>query len=108
MRWHVFPGGTGVALEEGMRGSFRWRTRSFLQAASLAVMLSALSPSAAEAGFWCWLVGNCGDGRSSSSTTRQSAPEHGAPEIDPGALASAIALALGGAALIGDRVRRRR
>jgi hypothetical protein len=89
-----------------MGSSFRTRARIGLQLMVLAVMCSALSPSKADAGFWCWLVGNCGSG--GSAGTPQSSRQNDAPEIDPGALASAIALAAGGAAMLGDRVRRRR
>jgi hypothetical protein len=90
-----------------MEGSVRMRARSLVQTACLVVLLSALSPSTAEAGLWCWLFGDCGGGGSTTAGS-QSSPENSAPEIDPGALAGAIALAAGGAALFGGRVRRRR
>ena len=69
-------------------------------------MFSVIAPQPANAGLWCWLFGGCGDGR--GVTHESAAPEQAAPEIDPGALASAIALAAGGAAMLSDRVRRRR
>jgi hypothetical protein len=71
--------------------------------ALVAVVLSTVAPTTAEANVWCWLFG-CGGGDTSSTT----APQRGAPEIDPGSLASAIALAAGGVAMLRDRVRRRR
>jgi len=74
----------------------------------LAAALFAARPSVAEAGFWCWLLGDCGGGAGGSTTTQQRAPERAAPEVDPRTLASAIALAAGGAALLRDRLRRRR
>ena len=88
-----------------MRGGVHTRAFGVLSTLVVAGMLSAMSPSIAEAGFWCWLVG-CGD--DSGTATRQTSPQVGAPEIDSGALANAIALAAGGAALLGGRVRRRR
>jgi hypothetical protein len=72
------------------------------RAAIAALMFSAIAPAPAEADFWCSLLGvGCG-----GSATSRSQP--GVPEIDPGALASAIALAAGGVAMLNDRVRRRR
>jgi len=48
--------------------------------------------------YWCWLFGSgCGGSREASS-------QQGVPEIDPGALVSAIALAAGGVAMLSDRV----
>jgi hypothetical protein len=88
-----------------MGSGLQRRASLTLRAAFMAVIISALSPTAAHADFWCWLVGNCGGG---GGTTHESSPQREAPEIDPGALASAIALAAGGAVLLGDRVRRRR
>ncbi len=35
-------------------------------------------------------------------------PPQGAPEVDPSTLGSAIALAMGGLAVLGDKLRRRR
>ena len=83
------------------------RTRMTLasRAAALAVVLSAVAPASAHADMWCWLFGSCGG---SSHASQQTSPNRSTPEIDPGALASAIALAVGGAALLSDRVRRRR
>ncbi len=79
--------------------------RSGLVSLVLAVMLSVTTATNAEAGFWCWIFGSgCGRG----GTTQQTSPTRGAPELDPQMLAGVVALAAGGAALIGDRVRRRR
>jgi hypothetical protein len=76
--------------------------RAFLVAGSLAV----LTPGPAHADdLWCRIFGvGCGG----SGSTTASSTERDAPEIDPGALASAIALAAGGAAILRGRVRRRR
>lgn len=88
-----------------MENHFRARALVGLRVVILAVMLSAASPKAAEAGVWCWLFGlGCGG----DGTTDQNTPQSGAPEIDPGALAGAIALGAGGTALLLARVRRRR
>ncbi len=76
-----------------------------LRAAALMVVLSGVAPTPAHADVWCWLFGGCGSGGNAS---QQTSPNRSTPEIDPGALGSAIALALGGAALLTDRVRRRR
>jgi hypothetical protein len=84
------------------------RTRSGLRIFTAVILLSASSPATAHADMWCWLFGSgCGGGGHDTATS-QSAPQRATPEIDPNALASAIALAAGGAALLGDRVRRRR
>lgn len=70
-----------------------------------AVGLSLLAPMPAHADIWCAIFNvGCGGG----GTTTQSSTDRDAPEIDPGALANAIALAVGGAAIVRDRVRRRR
>jgi hypothetical protein len=70
-----------------------------------AVALSALAPIPAHADVWCDIFNvGCGGGGS----TTQSNTQRDAPEIDPGALANAIALAAGGAAILRDRARRRR
>lgn len=90
-----------------MGRGFCTRKGGTLRAAVLALTLVAMRPSVAEAGFWCWLLGDCGGG-GGSGTSQQRAPESAAPEVDPGTLATAIALAAGGAAVLGDRVRRRR
>ena len=71
-----------------------------------AVALSVLAPMPAHADdIWCAIF-NVGCG--GNGTTTQSGTERDAPEIDPGALANAIALAAGGAAILRGRVRRRR
>jgi hypothetical protein len=76
--------------------------RLFFVAGSLAVLTPA--PAQAE-DIWCRLFGaGCAGGGSAS----QNSTQRNAPEIDPGALSSAIALAAGGAAILRDRVRRRR
>ena len=90
-----------------MGSGFRERALNGLRVVTAAVLLSASSPANAEANVWCWLFGSGCDG-GGGTTTNQGSPEHATPEIDPNALASAIALAAGGAALLGDRVRRRR
>jgi len=75
------------------------------RAAAFVVVLSGLAPTSAHADVWCWLFGGCGG---SGNAAQQTSPNRSTPEIDPGALANAIALAIGGAALLTDRVRRRR
>jgi len=70
-------------------------------------VLGVLSPTPARADVWCWLFGSGCDGRSASRDT-SSQRDGGAPEIDPGTLGSALALAGGGAAILADRLRRRR
>ncbi len=65
---------------------------SFLGVTAFAVALAITTPTPAHA-FLDGLLG--GDG-----------PDNGAPEIDPSAIGSAVALALGGAAMLRDRVRR--
>jgi hypothetical protein len=90
-----------------MGTELRIRARHDLRVVVAAGLLLASAPARAEADMWCWLFGSgCGGG--SGATTRQGSPDRVAPEIDPNALACAIALAAGGAALLGDRVRRRR
>jgi hypothetical protein len=70
-----------------------------------AVALAVLAPIPAHADIWCDIFSlGCGGG----GTTARSNTERDAPEIDPGALANAIALAVGGAAIVRDRGRRRR
>ena len=91
-----------------MGTGFRTRTRRGLRVVAAAVLLFASTPARAEADVWCWLFGSGCGGSSGGAATSQSAPERATPEIDPNTLASAIALAAGGAALLGDRVRRRR
>jgi hypothetical protein len=88
-----------------MGSKFRTPVVLGLRAAFAVVMFSAIAPAPAEASLWCWLLGaGCGG----NATNRESAAQREAPEIDPGGLASAIALAAGGAAMLSDRVRRRR
>lgn len=90
-----------------MGRGFRTRTRRGLRVVLAGVLLLASTPVRAEADVWCWLFGSGCGGRGGAATS-QSAPDRATPEIDPSTLASAIALAAGGAALLGDRVRRRR
>jgi hypothetical protein len=90
-----------------MGTGFRTRTSRGFRVVFAAVVLLASAPMRAEADVWCWLFGSgCGAGR--GTTTTSGSPDRAAPEIDPNALACAIALAAGGAAVLGDRVRRRR
>ncbi len=92
-----------------MGRAFRSRAQRVLRAVLVAAVLCAARPSVAEASFWCWLFGDCGgNGQGGSTTTEQPEPLRATPEVDPGTFASAIALAAGGAAMLGDRVRRRR
>lgn len=92
-----------------MGRGYRSRVQVVLRAIVVAALLCAARPSVAEASFWCWLLGDCGGhGTGTSTTSERDAPVRATPEIDPGTLASAIALAAGGAAMLGDRVRRRR
>ena len=87
-----------------MESGFRRRVAAGIRLTFVALMLSAIAPRTAEASFWCWLFGSGCDGGS----THQSSSQRATPEIDLGALASAIALAAGGTAVLTDRVRRRR
>ncbi len=90
-----------------MGTGLRIRARHGLRVVAVAGLLLASAPARAEADVWCWLFGSgCGGG--AGATTTQGSPERATPEIDPNALACAIALTAGGAALLGDRVRRRR
>jgi len=86
----------------------RLRIRALVGSRALlaALSLTVLAPMPAHADdIWCRIFNvGCGGG----GTTTQSNTERDAPEIDPGALANAIALAAGGAAILRDRVRRRR
>ncbi|MCC6849114.1 MAG: hypothetical protein IT294_11495 [Deltaproteobacteria bacterium] len=91
-----------------MDGRSNRRGRTAVRAAAVAIAAAVVSPVPAHADFWCWLLGDCGDGGRGSTSARETSPEQGAPEIDPGTLAGAAAVAAGGAALLGDRVRRRR
>jgi hypothetical protein len=85
----------------GRQRALAWRAGAF------ALALSAIAPAPAHADLWCWLFGSgCDDGRATSS--QETLPGTAAPEVDPGTLAGAVALAAGGAALLTDRVRRRR
>jgi hypothetical protein len=63
---------------------------SFLGIAAFAAALAITTPSPAHA-FLDGLLNN---------------PDNGAPEIDPSAIGSAVALALGGAVMLRDRIRR--
>ena len=88
-----------------MESRFGKRVVLTIRIALLTSLLSMATPARAEADLWCWLF-NSGCGGNGQST--RELPNRGAPEIDPNALAGAFALAAGGAALIGDRLRRRR
>jgi hypothetical protein len=55
------------------------------------MVMSIAMPETADAFFWHW----------------KKKPTRGAPEIDPGSLSSAIALAMGGLAVLTDKLRRR-
>jgi len=70
------------------------RLLPFLGFAALALTLSFVAPSTSHAGLLDGLLGG-GDGGGG-----------GAPEIDPSALGSAIALVIGGAAMLTDRFRK--
>lgn len=76
-----------------------------LRVALLTSLLAVTTPARAEADFWCWLFGSGCSGNGNGTTERANRE---APEIDPNALAGAFALAAGGAAMLGDRLRRRR
>lgn len=83
------------------------RRRSTIRVLYTAALASfvLLLPLPAHADIWCEIFNvGCGGGGS----TTQSSTERDAPEIDSGALAHALALAVGGAAILRDRVRRRR
>jgi hypothetical protein len=78
------------------------------RAAAVFVALTAFAPTPAHADLWCWLFNSgCGGGDGATSS-QQTLPDRAAPEIDPGTFSGAIALAAGGAAMLSDRVRRRR
>src|SRR5205823_4724190 len=87
-----------------MRGRWNRRAALFGRAAVAAVILSTIAPAPASADVWCWLFGTgCGGG----STTNQPAERTStAPEVDPSAIPSVIALLAGGAAVFSDRFRR--
>jgi len=88
-----------------MRRRLHRRARLVGRAAVLVVMLSAIVPAPAHADVWCWLFGSgCGGG---STAGAGQASERAAPEVDPNALANALALLAGGAAIFTDRLRRR-
>ena len=91
-----------------MGSGFRKRALNGFRVVTAAVLLSASSPANAEANMWCWLFGSGCGGGGGGTTTSEGSPNRATPEIDPNALANAIVLAAGGAALLGDRVRRRR
>jgi len=66
-----------------------WKQLLSISAAAAAILaVSIVAPSSANA-FWFWDQGR------------------GAPEVDPSTLGSALALAMGGLAVLGDRLRRR-
>jgi len=52
-----------------MRGRVRSRVRSSIRVALAAMLLSVIAPKPANAGLWCWLFGNCGDGGSFTRTS---------------------------------------
>lgn len=85
----------------------RTRLSLALGAATLMILCSVVAPASAHADWWCWLFGD-GCGGSHGDASQQTLPDRSAPEFDPGVLAGAIALAAGGAAMLSDRVRRRR
>jgi hypothetical protein len=68
----------------------------FLGFSAFALTLSLATPTPSHA-LLCILSGTCGGEQSGGE----------APEIDPSALGSAIALVIGGAAMLGDKFRRR-
>ena len=88
-----------------MRGRLHRRARALSGAAAVAVMVTIVAPAPAHADFWCWLFKSGCDG---GPTTQQSSDRAAAPEIDPQALAGTLAMLAGGAAILADRVRRRR
>lgn len=89
-------------MGRGLRNRMLGGSRALLAALALTVLV----PMPAHADdIWCAIF-NVGCG--GNGTTTQSSTERDAPEIDPGALANALALAAGGAAILRDRVRRRR
>ena len=88
-----------------MKGRWDRRATLFGRAAVAAVMLSTIAPAPASADVWCWLFGTgCGGG---SSTSQSSQRTSAAPEVDPSAIPSVLALLAGGAAVVSDRLRRR-
>lgn len=81
----------------------RLRARVLYGAAVASLLMLPLPAHAGD--IWCAIFNvGCGGGGS----TAQSTTERDAPEIDASALANAIALAAGGAAILRDRARRRR
>ena len=70
--------------------------RSFTIAAALAVA-TAVTPA----------THNAFADNDNEDENEQQAPHRGAPEVDPGTLGSAIALAMGGLAVLNDKRRRR-
>jgi len=89
-----------------MSGRFQRRIGLAMRAAVVTVVLSALAPAPAHADLWCWLFNSGCEGGGGTKTT--SASDTAAPEIDPAAFANALALLAGGAAVLTDRLRRRR
>ena len=67
--------------------STRTQLLSTIAIAAAFLLASAVMPQTADAWFWH--------------------PPRQTPEIDPGTLSSAIALAMGGLAVLGDKLRRR-
>jgi hypothetical protein len=89
-----------------MRGRAQRRARLVGRAALVALSVSLMAPAPAHADFWCWLFNSgCNGG---GPATQQTSERAAAPEIDPNALVNALALVAGGAAILADRVRRRR
>ena len=68
--------------------------KQLLSIAAIAAAFLAVSfatPDSAHAWFWDW----------------NKYPQRGAPEVDPSTISSVVALALGGFAVLGDKLRRR-
>jgi hypothetical protein len=71
--------------------STRTQLLSTIAIAAAFLLASVAMPETADA--WIWWNRN--------------PPTNGAPEVDPSTLSSAIALAMGGLAVLGDKLRRR-
>ena len=91
-----------------MKSPFRTRSMLVGRAAAVVIALTVFAPPPAHADLWCWLFNSGCGGSDSATSSQQTLPDRAAPEVDPGTLAGAIALAAGGAAMLSDRVRRRR